>query len=261
LAQAIIDSKIDQNLLRCFSSFFSEKDKEDDVSVDAILSTFPVSYFHYRLMVVCGFAMLVYSMHLSHHARVILEVDPRDVASDAKVAALVLLMPMCEILSGPLWGCAADRYGRRPVTVYSLCFIALGSVVHLTSNAFPALVVAEMCVGLGAGAMSVPFDLLAEFFACPVRLRFLFCMSYCLFLGDVFVSLVYLGFFVEYGWRATSIAVTAFTLMVRALTFLLIASSEYAFLLLNLRTCFCILHTRPRRFAMCTSRRVPAGSS
>ena len=60
------------------------------------------------------------------------------------------------IVALPLFGRASDRFGRRPLIVLGLGFIAIGSVVLAVAGSFVWLVSGRLLQGVGIAAMSAP---------------------------------------------------------------------------------------------------------
>lgn len=72
--------------------------------------------------------------------------------ADAAAITLILAVhPLVRLLSGPAWGAAADRWGRRPVMLVGIVLAGLGHLVFGLAGSLGALVVARAATGLGAG--------------------------------------------------------------------------------------------------------------
>lgn len=83
--------------------------------------------------------------------------------SPAWITALIALHPLMRLLSGPLWGRAADRLGRRPVLLAGVVLGGLGHLVFGLSAGPWGLGLARLLTGLGSGetvaAMAAVADL------------------------------------------------------------------------------------------------------
>lgn len=72
----------------------------------------------------------------------------------------------------PLWGRAADLWGRRPVLLLGLALFALGSVACGTAGSMAALIAFRAIQGVGAGAMQpVSLTLVGDLYTLEERSR------------------------------------------------------------------------------------------
>lgn len=67
------------------------------------------------------------------------------------ITALVALHPLARLVSGPVWGRLADRYGRRPVLLAGVLLQAVGHLVFGLSGAAWGLGLGRAFTGLGSG--------------------------------------------------------------------------------------------------------------
>jgi MFS family permease len=102
------------------------------------------------------------------------------------------------VVLGPL----ADRIGRKPVLLYSAGIIALfGLLMALCSN-YIELLPAVLCVGIGIGGLTVPFDILAEFLPTHNRGYYLLSIKYFWTVGSMLAPLLaYISFELADSWR------------------------------------------------------------
>lgn len=71
--------------------------------------------------------------------------------SPAQATVVVGLHPVARLVAGPLWGRAADRWGRRPVLLAGTALAVAGHAVFAGAPGVGGLVVARLLTGLGAG--------------------------------------------------------------------------------------------------------------
>lgn len=83
--------------------------------------------------------------------------------SPALITALIAVHPLMRLLSGPLWGRAADALGRRPVLLAGVALAAAGHLVFGLAGGPLGLGLGRLLTGLGSGetvaAMAVVADL------------------------------------------------------------------------------------------------------
>ncbi|MFC3835306.1 MULTISPECIES: MFS transporter [Deinococcus] len=77
-------------------------------------------------------------------------------------------------ISAPLSGVLADRYGRRPVLLWSLALYALGGASGLVATSLGGVLIGRVVLGLAvAGTMTAAGALVNDLFTGPARGRFL----------------------------------------------------------------------------------------
>ena len=83
--------------------------------------------------------------------------------SPALITALIAVHPLMRLLSGPLWGRAADTLGRRPVLLTGVALAAAGHLIFGLAGGPLGLGLGRLLTGLGSGetvaAMAVVADL------------------------------------------------------------------------------------------------------
>ena len=83
--------------------------------------------------------------------------------SPALITALIAVHPLMRLLSGPLWGRAADTLGRRPVLLLGVALAAAGHLIFGLAGGPLGLGLGRLLTGLGSGetvaAMAVVADL------------------------------------------------------------------------------------------------------
>jgi AAHS family 4-hydroxybenzoate transporter-like MFS transporter len=102
------------------------------------------------------------------------------------------------LLLGPL----ADRYGRKPVLIFSVAFFGLASLLSMFSTGLPMLLVLRFLTGLGlGGAMPSAITLTSEY--CPrARRSGLVTLMFCGFtIGSALGGLAAAQLLASLGWR------------------------------------------------------------
>src|SRR5689334_21416715 len=78
------------------------------------------------------------------------------------VSAILALYSLCSFVAAPVLGALSDRYGRRPVMLFSLCGAALGFAVFGIGGALWVLVLGRMIEGLTAGSIAALYAWVAD---------------------------------------------------------------------------------------------------
>lgn len=93
---------------------------------------------------------------------VVLRYIPDEGALALWVGVIEAVFALCSFLVAPLLGAISDRYGRRPVIVYSVLGAAVGYVLFGIGGALWVLVLARVVQGLAAGDMPALFGYVAD---------------------------------------------------------------------------------------------------
>jgi DHA1 family tetracycline resistance protein-like MFS transporter len=80
----------------------------------------------------------------------------------AVITAVLAVHPLARLLSGPLWGSLADRFGRLPVLLGGIALAGLGHLVFGLAGSVPALVLGRALTGLGTGDMVASAAIVAD---------------------------------------------------------------------------------------------------
>jgi MFS transporter, DHA1 family, tetracycline resistance protein len=71
--------------------------------------------------------------------------------SDLQIGLIFAAYPLCQLVAGPILGRLSDRYGRRPVLVFSQAGTALSFVILAMSNSFGMMLFGRMLDGASGG--------------------------------------------------------------------------------------------------------------
>src|SRR5438552_9145174 len=72
-----------------------------------------------------------------------------------QIGLLFSAYPMCQLVAGPILGRLSDRYGRRPLLIFSQAGTALSFVILGLSGDFSVMLVARMLDGASGGNILV----------------------------------------------------------------------------------------------------------
>jgi MFS family permease len=126
----------------------------------------------------------------------------RDVPNPALMVPLLITAPSaCIALLAPSAGAIADRFGRRPLLLWSMAFYGAGGLVPFAIDNFWAVVAGRFVIGIGeAGVLTVVNTLLADYFEEQARHRWLMIQGV---VGSVLGTLTMAssGFLAAHGWQ------------------------------------------------------------
>jgi MFS family permease len=126
----------------------------------------------------------------------------RDLPNPALMVPLLITAPSaCIALLAPGAGAIADRFGRRPLLLWSMAFYAAGGLVPFAIDNFWAVVAGRVVIGIGeAGVLTVVNTLLADYFEEEARHRWLMLQGV---VGSVLGTLTIAssGFLAAHGWQ------------------------------------------------------------
>jgi MFS family permease len=126
----------------------------------------------------------------------------RDVPNPALMVPLLITAPSaCIALLAPSAGAIADRFGRRPLLLWSMAFYGAGGLVPFAIDNFWAVVAGRVVIGIGeAGVLTVVNTLLADYFEEKERHRWLMIQGV---VGSALGTLTMAssGFLAAQGWQ------------------------------------------------------------
>jgi MFS family permease len=126
----------------------------------------------------------------------------RDIPNPALMVPLLITAPSaCIALLAPSAGAIADRFGRRPLLLWSMVFYGAGGLVPFAIDNFWAVVAGRFVIGIGeAGVLTVVNTLLADYFEEQARHRWLMLQGV---VGSVLGTLTMAssGFLAAQGWQ------------------------------------------------------------
>jgi MFS family permease len=185
--------------------------------LDEILEKIPVGTFHYRLLVMTGFAFGADAMEVGLLSFMATCAGVEWSLTNKQIATITSAVFFGELLGGSFFGPMADKYGRKNTYLLACVLIVLGGIASGASPDLGTLVFLRAIVGFGVGGLTVPFDLLAEFMPTSSRGQFLLYIEYFWAFGSIFVSFMAWAFLESQGWRfltyMTAIPVAVATLL------------------------------------------------
>jgi MFS family permease len=182
----------------------SEKETSEIYFLDEVLEMIKLGVFHYRLLLLCGFAFMADALEVNLLSFLSTCAGAEWHLSDAQKASISSVVFAGIIIGSFCWGPIADFYGRKTSFVLASLLISIASFLTAAAPNFGWLLFFRSIVGFGIGGANVPFDLLAEMMPVQHRGRFLIYIEYFWTIGSMFVSAVAWLFMDAYGWRVVA---------------------------------------------------------
>jgi len=107
-----------------------------------------------------------------------------------QIGLLFSAYPMCQLVAGPILGQLSDRYGRRPVLIFSQAGTALSFLILGLSRNFSVMLLARMLDGASGGNILVAQAYVADVTAPEHRARGMGLIGMAFGLGFVFGPLL-----------------------------------------------------------------------
>ncbi|GMH48809.1 hypothetical protein TrVE_jg4014 [Triparma verrucosa] len=159
------------------------QDIKSAATVPEILTALPECSFPYTTICTVSVGLL----SLSDSSEVLLlsflpELLPWD---NMNIPLLMSSTFIGELIGSVLLTPLADIYGRRPVSLFSSFTILCAGILSSLSPNFPIFLLTRLVVGIGIGALSGPYDLLAELLPPKARGKKLLEVQYYWTLGSL----------------------------------------------------------------------------
>jgi MFS transporter, putative metabolite:H+ symporter len=196
--------------------------KVKTLSLEAALDLNPVGWFHYRLLLMCGFAFMADALEVNLLTFIATCAGDDWGLNNAEIASITGVVFAGIICGTMFWGLFADKYGRKSSYFLACLLIVVGGFLSGASPNYYWLITFRAIAGFGIGGANVPFDLLAEFLSSEHRGTFLIYIEYFWTLGSMFVAGLAWGTLDSYGWR--------FLAYMTALPVLLASAASYFYL-------------------------------
>ncbi len=172
-----------------------------ETTIDCIIEDLPLSFFHHKLLIICGLSFMADSMEVALLSFLSTCAGDEFHLSDGARASLVGVVFAGELLGSLFWGPFADKYGRKIAFLLASVMISLFGFLSAISPNFICLLIFRTLVGFGVGGGAVPFDLLAEFLPGSHRGSYLMSIEYAWTFGSLFVVGVAWASLTSAGWR------------------------------------------------------------
>lgn len=151
-------------------------------------------------------------------------------ASEVTIGWLVATYSICQFLASPVLGGLSDRFGRRPVLVFSQLgsfagFVLMGLAIHMPS-AVLWLFVARIVDGVSGGNLSTAMAYISDVTAPEERAKSYGLVGVAFGLGFMLGPAIG-GFLSTYGYDVPAYAAAGFSLASVALTYFYLPESDH----------------------------------
>lgn len=197
-----------------------------------VLDMIPVSWFHYRLLIMCGLAFMADSMEVSLLSFISECAGDEWNLSSIQIANIASAGFAGQLIGSFAWGQFADKFGRRKAFLLACILISIFGLLSGYSPTYVWLIIFRSIVGFGIAGLIVPFDLLAEFLPLSHRGRFLIMIEYFWTIGGLFVTGIAWGTLSDRGWRMLTY-LTAIPVIVTSIFSLMFLSESPRWLLMQ----------------------------
>ena len=181
---------------------------EMEISIDQAVNRIGVGKFQSQMLFAAGTCFMADSTEiiLLSFLSLVLKKEwnwtDGDTIADAKVPALTACMFIGALVGAAIIGPLGDRFGRRPVLLWTAFNISLFGILTAFCNNFITLLIVRTIVGFGIGGLTIPFDILAEFTPDEQRGKYLYLIEYYWTAGSVLVPIVaYFTIELAHSWR------------------------------------------------------------
>jgi MFS family permease len=174
--------------------------------LDEVLDSIPQGLFQFRLLVMCGLALMADAMEVSLLSFISDCAGAEWDLSSSQKATVVSVVFAGQLVGSFCWGSFADYYGRRLAFIMVSIVVSVGGFVSAFAPSYMWLVIFRAVVGFGVGGLIVPYDLLAELSPCSHRGQSLLFTEYFWSFGSLSVAGVAWAVLSTYGWRALTLA-------------------------------------------------------
>jgi putative MFS transporter len=184
-----------------------EEAQRSEVSLDQVLSSCGLGFFHQRLLVACGFGFSAAAVEVVLVAFLFEELEDNYGLSEYALGALPSLVNFGEIVGEVVWGSLADSQGRRPVFMATVVIVALFGMLSSLSPTFVWLYIFRFMVSFAYGGnIAVDIALFTEFLPTQGRADMLFYLAFFWPIGQATTCLLAWAVIPTLGWRIFLVA-------------------------------------------------------
>jgi putative MFS transporter len=170
-------------------------------SLDDVLHEIGFAKFQWFVLLVCGLSFIADAVEVSLLSFLSECIDIEWGLTTAQEGALSSVVFAGQFFGALCWGPIADIYGRKPCFVASLLVVVTAGYGSALAPNYDILVTARFFVGIGVGAIHIPFDILAEFLPASKRAKYLTILQYFWAIGTVMIAGLAWAILSTSGWR------------------------------------------------------------
>lgn len=145
---------------------------------------------------------------------------------ETAVGIAIAIYSLIQFLFNPVFGSLSDKYGRKPVIVFSLFLNAVGYVIFAYTTTYLVLLIARIISGIGGSSIGVAQAYISDMTTKENRSKGMGIIGAAFGLGFVFGPLIG-GYLAEFGYTVTGLASAGFSFIAFILTALLLPESNF----------------------------------
>jgi putative MFS transporter len=173
-----------------------------EIPLDDVIAKIEYSWFHIRMLVVCGVGFSAAAVEVVLSGFLITEVRRQWEVNEYTLALLPTIGSCGSIFGELFWGPFADLYGRRPAFLCTVVVVAVAGMLSASSPSIWWLIWWRALVGFGyGGSIAVDFAMFSEFMPTRHRTTFLLLMQLFWPVGQLLSTLLAWILIPSYGWR------------------------------------------------------------
>jgi MFS transporter, DHA1 family, tetracycline resistance protein len=129
---------------------------------------------------------------------------------EAAIGIAIAVYSLFQFFFNPVFGSLSDKYGRKPIIVFTLLLNAAGYVIFAFTDTYLLLIISRIVAGIGGSSIGVAQAYIADVTTPQNRARGMGLIGAAFGLGFVFGPLIG-GFLSEYGYMVTGLASAGFS--------------------------------------------------
>lgn len=144
---------------------------------------------------------------------------------ETAIGIAIAIYSFVQFLFNPFFGKLSDKYGRRPVIIFTLLINAFGYVIFAFTNSFLMLLISRIVAGIGGSSIGVAQAYIADITSKEERSRGMGLIGSAFGLGFMFGPLLG-GVLSEYGYMITGLGAAGFSFIAFLLTIFFLPESH-----------------------------------
>ncbi|MFO7526053.1 MAG: MFS transporter [Ignavibacteriaceae bacterium] len=144
---------------------------------------------------------------------------------ETAIGIAIAIYSFVQFLFNPFFGKLSDKYGRRPVIIFTLLINAFGYVIFAFTNSFLMLLISRIVAGIGGSSIGVAQAYIADVTTKENRSKGMGLIGSAFGLGFMFGPLLG-GVLSEYGYMITGFGAAGFSFIAFLLTIFLLPESN-----------------------------------
>jgi MFS transporter, DHA1 family, tetracycline resistance protein len=131
---------------------------------------------------------------------------------ETAIGFAIAIYSLFQFFFNPIFGSLSDKYGRRPIIIFTLFLNALGYLIFAFTHTYYLLLLSRIVAGIGGSSIGVAQAYIADVTTKENRARGMGIIGAAFGLGFVFGPLMG-GFLASYGYMVTGLAAAGFSFL------------------------------------------------